>query len=111
MELGGAALAMLDDRARPLATALVAVAAAGLACGWIGAPLGMTRFGAPALASFAASGALAGVGMQAVVRAIAKARVPFARGSASMGLLLELTFPVEAGESAIAPSLPRSSQA
>jgi hypothetical protein len=111
LTLGGTALALLVARARPLASALVAIAATGLACGWVGAPLGVTRFGAPVLASLAASCGLAGVAMQAIVRAIATARIPFARASATMVLLLELTLPVEAADAAMARSLPRSSGA
>jgi len=91
----GTGLALLVPRARGTAAALVVMTAAGLACGWLGAPLGPTRFGAPVLAAVACACALAGVAMQALVRAIAGARVPLARASAAMVLVLELAAPVD----------------
>ena len=97
----GIALTMLVSRARPVAASLVAVAAIGLGAGWLGAPLGPTRFGAPVLAGCAAASALAGVAMQAVVRAVAQARVPMARASASMIVLLELVMPVDRADDAL----------
>jgi hypothetical protein len=100
LALGGSVLALLVERARPLAAAFGAVAVVGLACGWAGAPLGPTRFGAPLLAATGAVCALAGVAMQAIARWVAEARLPFARGSAAMIVLLELVVPVdEADES------------
>jgi len=94
----GAALATLVSRARPLALALVAVVGSGFACGWLGSPLGPTRYGGPVLAAFAAASGLAGVALQAMVRRIANARVPFAPASASMVLLLALARPVDAAD-------------
>jgi len=91
----GTVLALLVPRARATAAALVVMTAAGLACGWLGAPLGPTRFGAAVLAAVACACVLAGVAMQALVRAIAGARVPLARASAAMVLVLELAAPVE----------------
>jgi len=96
----GTVLALLVPRARATAAALVVMTAAGLACGWLGAPLGPTRFGAPVLAAVACACVLAGVAMQALVRAIAGARVPLARASAAMVLVLELAAPVDIADEA-----------
>jgi hypothetical protein len=96
----GTVLALLVPRARATAAALVVMTAAGLACGWLGAPLGPTRFGAPLLAAVACACVLAGVAMQAVVRAIAGAKVPLARASAAMVLVLELAAPVDIADEA-----------
>jgi|SRR5579872_3571663 len=92
----GTGLAAFVAPARPLACALATLAATGLACGRLGSPVGPTRYGAPVLASFASGCVLAGVAMQAIVRAVVRARIPFARASASMIWLLEATIPVEA---------------
>jgi hypothetical protein len=100
----GTVLALLVPRARAAAAALVVMTAAGLACGWLGAPLGPTRFGAPVLAAVACACVLAGVAMQALVRAIAGARVPLARASAAMVLVLELAAPVDIADEAYSRS-------
>jgi hypothetical protein len=97
----GAVLALLVARARALAAGLVVVVAAGLSCGWAGAALGPTRFGAPVLAGLAAACLLAGVSMQALVRAIAEAKLPLARASAAMVLVLELVAPVDAADESL----------
>jgi hypothetical protein len=98
----GTGLALLVPRARATAAALVVMIATGLACAWLGAPLGPTRFGAPLLAAVACACVLAGVAMQALVRAIAGARVPLARASAAMVLVLELAAPVDIADEAYA---------
>jgi hypothetical protein len=100
LAVAGAVLSLLVGRARPLAAALVALAVAGLSCGWAGAALGPARFGAPVLAATAAIGLLAAVSMQALVRAIAEARVPLSKASAAMVLVLELVAPVDAADEA-----------
>jgi hypothetical protein len=97
----GGALATLVPRARPVAFALMLVVVFGFACGKLGSPLGPTRYGAPVLAAFAAANGLAGVGLQAIVRRIVGARVPFARASASMVLLLALARPVDAADDSL----------
>jgi hypothetical protein len=97
----GAVLALLVPRARALAAALVVLMGLGFACGWAGAALGPTRFGPAVLAALAASCPLAGVSMQALVRAIAGAKLPLARASASMVLVLELVAPVDAADEAL----------
>jgi hypothetical protein len=111
LALAGAVLALLVEAARPLTFALLALLAAGVACAAMGSPLGPSRFGAPVLASLAATGALVGVAMQALVRAIERARVPLARESASMVLLLELVVPVEAADEALFRATPRVTDA
>jgi hypothetical protein len=108
LAIGGAVLAVLVPRARALGAALLAVVVAGFASGWAGAPLGPTRFGAPVLAATAAACALASVAMQAIVRAIAEAKVPLARASAAMVLVLELAIPVDSADEALLRTLPRA---
>ncbi|HEY8040536.1 MAG TPA: hypothetical protein VIF15_12110 [Polyangiaceae bacterium] len=108
LAVGGVVVAALVPRARPLAAGLLAVVVVGFASSWAGAPVGPTRFGAPVLAATAASCALAGVAMQAIVRAIAEARLPFARASAAMVLILELALPADSADEALVRSLPRA---
>jgi hypothetical protein len=97
----GAVLALLVPRARALAAGVVVLVGLGLSCGWTGAALGPTRFGAPVLVALAAACLLAGVAMQALVRAIAEAKLPLARASAAMVLVLELVAPVDAADEAL----------
>jgi hypothetical protein len=97
----GVALAVLLPRARPLAAALVALVLLGLGCGWLGCPHGPSRFGAPLLDAWAAASAMGAVSMQALVRAVAGARLPFARASAAMVLLLELALPVDSADASL----------
>jgi hypothetical protein len=95
LAVAGGTLALLLPAARPAAGGLLGVAVAGFASAWIGAPLGPTRFGAPLLAAFVAASGLAAVAMQALVRAVSTARVPMARASASMIVVLELALPAD----------------
>jgi hypothetical protein len=95
LSAGGTVLAMLVPGARPLALAAVTLVAGGLGSAWLGAPLGPTRFAAPVLSAFAAACVLAGVAMQALVRSIAAARLPMARASAAMVVVLELALPAD----------------
>jgi hypothetical protein len=60
----------------------------------LGAPSGEGRFGAPALTLVAAAAILAAVPMQWLVVAVARSKIALAPASASMVLVLELTFPV-----------------
>jgi hypothetical protein len=96
---------------RPLAAALLVVVLAGFASGWAGAPLGPTRFGAPVLAAMGATCAFAGLAMHWIVRTIAQAKLPLARASAAMVLLLELAIPVDSADEALLRTLPRTSGA
>ena len=107
LAVAGAVLAMLVPTARPVASGVVALVMSGFASAWLGAPVGPTRFGAPVLAAFAAASVLAGVAMQAAVRAIASARVPMARASAAMVVVLELAIPADMAEDALARAAPR----
>jgi len=111
LAVGGTVLAALVPRARALGAALLAVVVVGFASGWAGAPLGPTRFGAPVLAGMAAACGLAGAAMQAVVRGIAEAKVPLARASAAMVLVLELAIPVDSADEALLRTLPRANGA
>jgi hypothetical protein len=108
LAFAGLALALLVPGARPLAAALTAVAAVGTASAWAGAPVGPTRYGPPLLAAMSALCALAGVAMQAIVRAVAIARVPLARWSAAMVVALALVLPVYGAEESLARSPPRT---
>ncbi len=101
LAIAGTALALLVPRARSLTASLLAVAVSGMATAWLGAPLGPTRYGGPVLAALAATFALAAVAMQAIVRAVAAAPVPFARASAAMVVVLELVWPVDAADEAL----------
>jgi hypothetical protein len=94
----GLALALLVARARPLAVALALVSAAGLVAVRLGAPAGATRFAGPVLAGLAATISLAAVSLQALVRGVAEARIPFARASAAMIAMLELMLPFHAAD-------------
>ncbi|HTB78190.1 MAG TPA: hypothetical protein VK762_33325 [Polyangiaceae bacterium] len=107
----GATLAMLVKSARPLASAALALVVSGFASAWLGAPLGPTRFGGPVLAAFAAACVLAGVAMQALVRAIGAARVPMARASAAMVVVLELAIPADLADDALVRAAPRAAGA
>ncbi|HSY23906.1 MAG TPA: hypothetical protein VK841_17380 [Polyangiaceae bacterium] len=104
----GLGLALLVPRARSLATAIVAMATIGALAVWAGSPVGPVRFGAPVLAAEAAAFALAGVAMQALVRAVEGARIPLARASAAMIVVLELVLPVDAADDALARLAPTS---
>jgi hypothetical protein len=111
LAITGAALAMFVRRARPAALSLAAMAVAGLGAAWLGAPVGPTRFGGPVLAGLAATAGLAAVAMQAVVRAVAQARVPMARTSASMILVLEVVMPVDRADDALTRAPRRATNA
>ncbi len=102
MAVIGLAVVAFVARARPLAAALVFVAVVGVGAVALGAPSGATRYAPPVLAAIGCLCVLMGVAMQAVVRAIASARIPFARASASMVVLLEVAFPVRAADEALA---------
>jgi hypothetical protein len=104
----GLVLAMLVARARPLAVATALVASCGLVAVRLGAPAGPTRFAAPVLAGMAATTMLAAVALQALVRAVAEARIPFARASAAMIAILELMLPFRATDDATTRSLDRA---
>jgi hypothetical protein len=107
----GSVLAMLVPGARPLGSGCVAVVVSGLGTAWLGAPIGPTRWCAPVLAAFAAASVLAGVAMQAAVRAIAAAKVPMAKASAAMVIVLELALPADVADEAVIRTAPRVSGA
>jgi hypothetical protein len=100
LAVGGAVLSLLVPAARALAAGLTVAMVAGLASGWAGAALGPARFGPAVLAGLACACVLAGVSMQALVRAIAEARLPLAKASAAMVLVLELVAPVDEADDA-----------
>jgi hypothetical protein len=94
----GAAVGVFSLRARPAAASLAALALAGGLAMLLGSPAGSTRYGAPVLAGVGAVYALAGVTMQALVVAVSEAKVPFARASAAMILVLEAALPARAAD-------------
>jgi hypothetical protein len=98
LAIAGAVVALLVERARPVAAGLLAAVVAGLLCAALGIATGPFRLDSPLLAAFAAACALAGVAMQAVVRAVAGTNVPFARASAAMVVVLEIALPVESAD-------------
>jgi hypothetical protein len=101
LALTGAAMAALTDRARAAAAGLTAVVAVGGVSGCMGAPTGPDAFAAPILAACAATAALSAVSMFAIVRAVARARVPLAGTAAALFVVLELVLPVEAADEAL----------
>lgn len=98
LAVGGTVLAHRVARARPSTAAFGVVATIGVGCAWIGAPSGPSRFGAPILAAHGALAILAGVALQAIIRVVAAVRVPMARPSAAMVVLLVMVLPVEAAD-------------
>ncbi|MEI7891941.1 MAG: hypothetical protein WCI05_02555 [Myxococcales bacterium] len=107
----GTVLALVTSRARPLALGLLAVAVVGIGGSSFGGPCGPDRFGAPLLAGLAALYALAAVALQALVRAVRFARIPFARTSAALVVILLLTFPVRSLDETLARAVDRGREA
>ena len=101
LAVGGLVVAAFVARARPVAGGLWFIMMIGVAAILLGAPAGPTRYAPPVLAAIAATTMLAGVAMQALVRAVANAQLPFARASASMIVLLEAAVPVHAADEAM----------
>jgi hypothetical protein len=108
LAMGGATLAMFAPRARAIAAALIVLTGVGLASIALGVPAGPTRFGGPVLAAVAGALALSAIAMQAIVRGVATAKIPFARASAAMIVVLELTLPVHMADDALARSFDRA---
>ena len=91
--VAGLALAWLVPRARPMAAGLAVLTLVSSLAIFLGAPIGPDRYAASPLVVIAGASLLAAVAMQAAVRAVARAKVPFAPASAAMIVVLELTFP------------------
>jgi hypothetical protein len=91
---GGAVALLRSKITRPIAASLIVIAAAGAMFPSFGAPAGPVRFGATLLSGLAAISVLAAAGMAAVVALVANAKVPLARASAAMIVLLEIAVPV-----------------
>jgi hypothetical protein len=96
--IAGAALGARVVAARPAVAAMGALASGGLIAMAVGAPAGPTRYGAPVLAGVGAGYVLAAIAMQALVQAVSRARLPFARASAAMILVLEGALPARAAD-------------
>jgi hypothetical protein len=90
----GLVVLLLVRRARAFGFATALLVASGFVAIALGAPFGPTRFASPWIASIVAISILAGVAMQSFVRLVASARVPFAKASAAMIVLLEIAIPV-----------------
>jgi hypothetical protein len=93
----GAVLGLLFAQARPIVLGLLALVILGPLCG----SASTARVAAPGLAAFAAACALGAIALQAAVRAVAGANVPFARASAAMVMVLELAIPVDSADEAL----------
>jgi hypothetical protein len=106
----GLALAGLVPRARPLAVGLAILTMVSSVAIFLGAPIGPDRYSAAALVVIAGSNLLAAVAMQAAVRAVARANVPFAQASAAMIVVLELTFPAIALDDASLRAIDRKNK-
>lgn len=89
-----------QGRGRPLAAGLFVVALVGLGSVAVGAAAGPTRWAGPVLAAMGALLALAALAMQAVVRGVTDARIPFAQASAAMIVVLLLAFPARVADEA-----------
>ena len=96
----GLVLAARSRVTRPLAAGLFAVALVGAGACALGAPAGPVRFGGALLAALAATSALAATGMGFVAAAVQNAKIPFARASAAMIVMLEIAVPVSVADDA-----------
>jgi hypothetical protein len=94
----GAVTLLRSRLARPLAGAALVVVVCGAVSTVIGAPAGPVRYGSTLLAALAAASAFAACGMMTLASAVARAKVPFARASATMIVLLELAIPVRVAD-------------
>jgi hypothetical protein len=112
LAIGGAVIALLRPRLRPAASALVALVALGAATAWAQTPHGPARFAGVSLVATEALCLLAGFALQDIVLWVARTRLPFARASAAMVVLIELALPVaEADESLARDTSPARGQA
>jgi hypothetical protein len=112
LAIGGAVIALLRPRVRPAASALVALVALGATAAWARTPHGPARFAGVSLAATEALCLLAGFALQEIVLWVARTRLPFARASAAMIVLIELALPVaEADESLARDASPGRVQA
>ncbi len=94
----GAVTSLRSRLSRPLASAALVVVVCGAISPMIGAPAGPVRYGSTLLAALAAASAFVACGMMALASAVARAKVPFARASATMIVLLELAVPVRVAD-------------
>ena len=107
--VAGTVIAVLAPSARPLALSLLKIVALGVVAMLCGAPAGPSRYGAPVLAAVGAAYAIAAVALQAIVRVVDEARVPFAHASAAMILVLEMALPARAADDSSARAEARAS--
>ena len=100
LAIAGAVLVLRRARSRGAGAMLVAAAVVGLGAIAFGAAAGPTRYAPAVLAGVGATYALAAVAMHGVVVAVGNARLPFARASAAMILVLEGALPARAADDA-----------
>lgn len=96
----GVFVVMRSRVTRPAASGLVAIAVVGAAACAVGAPAGPERFSGALIAALAATSVLAACGMAIVASWVANAKIPFARASATMIVLLEIAVPVRVADDA-----------
>ena len=94
----GVVVSLRSRLARPLASAALALVACGVVAPMLGAPAGAVRYGASLISALAATSAFVACGMTVLVVTVAAAKVPFARASATMLVLLELAVPVRVAD-------------
>jgi len=102
LAVAGAVVAARVIGARPAVAALLGIALGGAIGMAVGAAAGPTRYGASVLAGVGGAYVLAAVAMQAAVAAVGKAKIPFARASAVMILVLEAALAARAADDSTA---------
>jgi hypothetical protein len=95
---GGGALVVMRAEVRRLGIGLLAIAAVGVALTRLGAPSGPTRWAPCVLAALCAASALAVLAMHELAVQIARMRVPYARASSVMVVVLLLALPMKTAD-------------
>jgi hypothetical protein len=90
----GLVAGLRNETTRSAAAGLLAIVVVGAGTVVVGAPAGPIRYGSAFLAALAALAVLAAGGMSVAARAIATAKVPLARASAAMVVVIELAVPI-----------------
>ncbi len=96
----GTVMTLRSRVTRPMGASLVAMVISGFAVSALGAPAGPARFGGALLASLAALAILSACGMATIVSVLARAKIPAARASAAMIVLLEVVVAVRVADDA-----------
>jgi hypothetical protein len=106
----GAVLAWLTPHARERLASLLGVIGVGVVAVFLRVPVGPTNAGAAVLAAMCAMYILSASALASVVVAISNARVPFAKASAALVVVLELVLPVRAADETVTRREGRASQ-